>query len=93
MDSFSFAVGGLDGTIHVYNWKQHPSPFEMAVLTYLRIYVHPRSISFPFLNGSHILLIGSEGEDPFIYDIVRSRKIAQLTLQGGYCTTYDPLTN
>lgn len=81
-DSISFAVGGQDGTIHVYNWMHHPSPFEVAVVHYPRIYQSPRSITFSFLNGSQIILVGSEEENAFLYDVMRSRKIAELSLQG-----------
>jgi len=76
-DSLSFAVGGVDGTIHIYHWKQHPSPFEIAVVPYSRSFVRPRSITFFLIHGSSLILVGGDLEQAFVYDFISNREVHQ----------------
>jgi hypothetical protein len=80
-DSLTFAVGGVDGTIHVYNWKQHPAPFEIALVPYSRSFIRPRSITFNLIHGSSLMLVGGDLEEAFVYDFMNNREVARLILE------------
>ena len=80
-DSLTFAVGGVDGTIHVYNWKQHAAPFEIALVPYSKSFVRPRSITFSLIHGSSLMLVGGDLEEAFVYDFMNNREVARLVLE------------
>jgi hypothetical protein len=81
IDSTTFAIGGLDGTIHIYDWRQQISPVERGIVNYSRTFITPRSITFSFMHGSQFLVVGGEDETAIVYNLAENRRIGTLEHQ------------
>jgi WD40 repeat protein len=77
----TFAIGGMDGTIHIYDWSQGIPPIERGVVNYPRTFTKPRTITFSFIHGSHFLVIGGEDETATIYNLAENRRMGTLEHQ------------
>lgn len=83
----TFAIGGADGSIRIYDWREkigHGEPIEKQRVFYSRIYIHPRSITFKFLYGSRFLVVGGEGETAVIINLMNSQQVGTLDHQSTY---------
>jgi WD40 repeat protein len=77
----TFAVGGLDGSIHIYDWRHDKTAVERDTLHYTRIFMIPRSITFCFMHGSQFLMVGGEDRIVAIFNLVDKRQVVTLEHQ------------
>lgn len=77
-DSLTFAVGGTDGTIHVYDWESRRKTTERTVVDYRRSYLEPRPITFSFMFGSRFILVGGEEEVATVIHVDSAQHMASL---------------
>jgi hypothetical protein len=80
----TFAVGGLDGSIHVYAWSLHEKPYEKAVVYYRTSLKIPQTVTFCFIHGSRYLVVGGDAEVATVFDLVDSREVAELIHQSKF---------
>ncbi|KAG8816216.1 hypothetical protein FRC17_000400, partial [Serendipita sp. 399] len=73
-DSSTFAVAGLDGSVHIYNWYSHAPIQERAVVEYTRAFIRPRPITMTFVHGSQFLFMGGEVEEAVMVDLMNPTK-------------------
>jgi WD40 repeat protein len=83
-DCLTFAVAGLNGSIHIYGWESGRSPLEKVAVTYNRTYIIPRSITLSFFHGSRFLLVGGEAEHATIFDLTNDLNVSHLSHQSKF---------
>lgn len=75
-DALTFAVGDLDGVIHIYRWEANNLPSEMSSICYPRAYIVPRPVTFTFFHGARFLLVGSEEGEAIVLDLMIKARAA-----------------
>jgi hypothetical protein len=83
-DYMTISVGGFDGTIHIYGWNAQMTMQEKLVITYPRVFINPRTITFTFLRGAQFLVMGGERELVSVYDLVLDREVVLLSHQSEF---------
>ena len=89
----TFAVGGLDGSVHVYAWSLQEKPSEKAVVYYQTSLKVPQTVTFCFIHGSRYLVVGGEAEIATVFDLMDGRKVAELIHQSEVIHALHPASH